>query len=118
MSNADSVLRQQLRDLLHRGNAHMTFEEAVAHFPAEFMNARPPHVPYTPWHLLEHLRITQWDILEFVRNARHVSPPWPDGYWPTRDAEADAQTWQHTIAAFQADKQALIDIVADPQTDL
>lgn len=116
--NADTVLRQQLRALLQDGNAHMTFEDAVAHFPTEYMNVEPPHVPYTPWHLLEHLRITQWDILEFVRNPRHVSPPWPDGYWPARDAQADTQTWQRTIAAFQADMQALIEMLEDSNIDL
>ncbi len=55
----------RLRTLLQGCHAHMTFEEAVADFPREDMNATAPHVPSTPWQLLEHIRIAQWDILEF-----------------------------------------------------
>ena len=96
----------------------MTFDDAVAYFPREHMNTKPPKVPYTPWHLLEHLRITQWDILEFTRNPRHVSPAWPEGYWPAHDAQADDAAWQHTIASFRADLSALQQIATDPTVDL
>jgi hypothetical protein len=82
------VLRDHLLALLRGG--HMPFDEAVADFPLAAINRRPPQVPYTSWHLLEHLRITQWDIVEFIRHPAHVSPPWPDGYWPARAAQADA----------------------------
>lgn len=116
--NADTVQREQLRALLHDGNAHMSFSEAVAQFPGEYMNATPPNVDYTPWQLLEHLRISQWDILEFIRNPRHVSPEWPEGYWPAQDAKADDAAWQHTCEAFQSDLVALEHIVTDPATDL
>jgi len=75
-------LRNQLIRLLEADDAHMRFEEAVADFPDDAINARPPNVGYTPWHLVEHLRITQWDILEYVRNPAWVSPDWPIGYWP------------------------------------
>lgn len=116
--STDHVLREQLLALLRGGHAHMSFDDAVAQFPIAHINDHPPHVPYTPWHLLEHLRIAQWDILEFIRNPAHVSPPWPEGYWPQREARADAQAWDHTIAAFQADLRALQALVADPATDL
>lgn len=116
MSN--HVMREQLLALLRGGNAHLTFEQAVADFPLEFINRRPPNVPYTPWHLLEHLRIAQWDILEFIRNPQHVSPEWPKGYWPAADEQADAARWQQTLAEFQADMQALQDLAANPATDL
>jgi hypothetical protein len=96
----------------------MTFDEAVARFPIASINQRPPHVIYTPWHLLEHLRLAQWDILEFIQNPHHVSPEWPDGYWPARDEETDEEGWKQTINQFQADLAALADIVADPGTDL
>lgn len=115
---ADTVLREQIYQLLQGGNAHMTFDDAVAHFPREHMNTRPPHVSYTPWHLLEHLRITQWDILEFTRDPQHVSPAWPAGYWPARDAQADDATWEHTITLFRADLSALQQIATDPTVDL
>lgn len=90
MTEQERVLREHLLALLEEGNAHMTFEDAVADFPRHAMNTNPPQVPYTPWHILEHLRITQWDILEFIRNPKHISPDWPEGYWPPRDARADA----------------------------
>jgi hypothetical protein len=114
----DQVVRNQLLSLLKRGNAHMSFDEAVADFPLEQINRKPPNVPYTPWHLLEHIRIAQWDILEFIRNPEHESPEWPVGYWPARDARADAGQWQQTIEQFRADLKALQEIVADPETDL
>ena len=116
--NTDQVVRQQLVALLRGRQAHMPFEEAVADFPEAAINTKPPQVPYTPWHLLEHIRITQWDILEFIRNPRHVSPEWPSGYWPSQDATADRTAWRKTIEAILADRSALEDIVNDPATDL
>lgn len=116
--SADSVLRQQLLALLEGGHAHMPLDDAVADFPPEHFNTRPPHIPYTPWHLLEHIRIAQWDILEFVRNPDYVSPPWPEGYWPPRDAQADEAAWNGTLAAIRADLEALKAMVRDPATDL
>lgn len=114
----DDALREQLLALLSGGHAHLDFDQAVADFPMEQINTPPPNVPYTPWHLLEHLRIAQWDILEFIRNPDHVSPDWPAGYWPARDERADAARWHQTIEDFRADLQALRDLVADPDTDL
>src|SRR5258706_3254770 len=114
----DTILRKQLRLHLQGGNPHMTFDEVVAISPREHMNTKPPHFAYTPWHLLEHLRIAQWDILEFIRNPAHVSPPWPEGHWPPQDARADDQAWANTIAAFRADLHAFEELVADPATDL
>jgi hypothetical protein len=115
---ADQLMRDQLLALLRGGQAHMEFDHAVAGFPPEYMNRTPPNVPYTPWHLLEHLRLTQWDILEFIRNPDHVSPDWPAGYWPAPQAQADEAQWQQTITAFRTDLKALEALAADPQTDL
>jgi hypothetical protein len=75
-------------------------------------------VPHSPWRLVEHMRIAQCDILEFSRNQQHVSPKYPEGYWPDGDAPPSADAWDATIAAFQADLQAMCDLVADPATDL
>jgi hypothetical protein len=116
--DSDETVRQQLLFLLRGGNAHMTFDEAVADFPPESINKRPANVPYTPWHILEHMRIAQWDILEFIRNPGHVSPDWPEGHWPRRDEEANARRWQTTLDDFRADMKALQDMAADPDTDL
>jgi hypothetical protein len=116
--NSDQVVRARLLALLRGGQAFMPFDQAVADFPMEHINRHPPNVGYTPWHLLEHLRITQWDILEFIRSPAHVSPTWPDGYWPPPAALADPPAWQHTLAAFQDDLGALQAMVTDPATDL
>ncbi len=112
------VLREQLQNLLLGGQAHMGFEEVVADFPMTLINAHPPHVPYTPWHLVEHIRITQWDILEFVRNPSHVSPDWPTDYWPKRTAEASPKDWTHTLNAFRKDFRDVESLATDPATDL
>jgi hypothetical protein len=111
-------LRHQLARLLEGVGAHMPFEEAVADFPDEAINARPPNVPYTPWHIVEHLRITQWDILEYVRNPAHVSPRWPDDYWPAREATASPAHFAESVAGFLADRAALREMVLDPEVDL
>jgi hypothetical protein len=111
-------MREQLLALLKGGHAHMTFDAAVADFPLDAINRKPPNVPYSPWHLLEHIRLAQWDILEFIRNSAHISPDWPAGYWPLSDAQANAAQWQQTIAAFRADLKSLEELVADPGTDL
>ena len=111
-------LRAQLVELIRGRGAHMPFDEAVADFPAEAINRRPPNVPYTPWHLLEHLRRTQRDILDYLRDRAYVSPNWPEDYWPALDAVATWAEWEHTIGVFRADMDGLIDIVHDPATDL
>ena len=112
------ILREYLLKLLDSKLAHMPFSQAVADFPEDKINSRPPNVTYTFWHLLEHLRITQWDILEYTRDPKHVSPQWPEGYWPARDAQADEAKWNETIRQFRADLDAMKAIVADPNTDL
>lgn len=111
-------LRDQLIRLLDGVDAHMPFEDAVADFPNDGINRRPPNVDYTPWHLVEHLRLTQWDILEYVRNPAWVSPDWPLGYWPSPDATATPEQFAASVAGFLADRAALRDLVADPETDL
>jgi hypothetical protein len=114
----DKALREHLLYLLGGGGAHLDFEKAVAGLPAGLRGARPAGVPHSPWRLLEHLRIAQWDILEFSRNPEHVSPAWPEGYWPRGDAPPDDAAWDRSVAAFRADLKAMQGLVADPSTDL
>ncbi len=116
--SSDQVVREQLLALLIGGNAHMTFEQAVADFPAEHFNTRPSNVANTPWHILEHIRIAQLDILEFIRYPDHVSPQWPAGYWPNPTEDADQDLWDRTISLFLSNLQMLRDIVADSAVDL
>jgi hypothetical protein len=117
MSEFDTF-REQLLQLLRGRNAHFGFDDAVKAFPMEFINSRPPNVTYTPWHLVEHLRIAQWDILEFVRDPDHVSPKWPDGYWPATDVEADENQWLASVDSFKAGLEGVMGIVKDPDIDL
>ena len=113
----NEVIRRELLALLRGGNAHMTFDEAVSDFPLEEINRSVPNGNYTIWHLLEHTRITQWDILRFVVDPKHVSPDFPSGYWPDPGAFATAGQWKKTIAAIRADTEVLEKIVSDPRTD-
>jgi hypothetical protein len=114
----DSAVRQQVVNLLTMQQAHMGFEGAVADFPHSAINLRAPNVPYTFWHLVEHLRIAQHDILDYCVNPDYAYRKWPDEYWPPRDAETDAAGWQATIAAFRADRNALAALALDPAQDL
>lgn len=115
--NADKVIREQLLALLKAGNAHMSFRDAVSGFPLKEINRRLPNASYTVWHLLEHIRIAQWDILEFVRNPHHISPEFPAGYWPKEDEMATATQWKKTIREFLTDLKAVEKLVKDPRTD-
>lgn len=114
----DPLSRQQLVNLLTLPQAHMGFDGAVENFPIGHINTRPPGVPYTFWHLVEHLRIAQADILDYCRNPEYQYRKWPDDYWPSRDAVTDEAGWQTSIAAFRADRAALVALAIDPANDL
>src|SRR5437667_8953205 len=116
--NEDRRLRDHLLYLLRGDGAHLSFDKAIAKLPPKLRGVRPRGVPHSPWRLLEHMRIAQRDILEFCRNAKHVSPDFPDGYWPADDAPPNSAAWNKSVKAFQADLQAMQDLVADPATDL
>ena len=115
---AHRALRQHLLDLLRGGNAHLNFDEALAGLPPTLRGAKPSGLPYSPWRLLEHMRIAQRDILEFSRNPKHVSPEFPAGYWPETDAPPNDKAWQKSIRQFRADLKAMLDLVEDPAIDL
>jgi hypothetical protein len=112
------VLRDQTLELLRGGSAHLDFDKAVAGLPAKLRGAKPAGQPHTPWRLVEHLRIAQGDILEFCRNPRHVSPKWPDAYWPDGDAPPDGKAWSQTLRSFRADHKAMQRLIANPAADL
>ena len=114
----ETALREQLVALLRGGHAHATFEDVVADLPVELRGRRPHGLPFSPWMLLEHMRIAQWDILEFSRNPAHVSPEFPSGYWPTDPVPPSAGAWDASLARFHADRDALERLAADPETDL
>ncbi len=112
------ILREQLVALIEGHGAHMPFDAAVADFPADAINRRPPNVSYTPWHLLEHIRIAQRGMLDYIRDRDYLAPGWPEEYWPKPDATATPEQFAKTIDGFRDDQKALRDLVADPATDL
>src|SRR5262245_49488768 len=116
--NSDNSLREHLLYLLCGRGAHLDFDKAIADLPPKLRGAKVAPVPHTPWRLLEHMRIAQWDILEFSRNPKHVSPEWTEGYWPSGDAPPDDAAWDRSVAAFRADLKAMQDLVANPSVDL
>jgi hypothetical protein len=114
----DQHLRQNLAYLICGGGAHAKFDDAIKNLPSDLRGAKPPNFPHSAWMLLEHLRIAQWDILEFSRNQKHISPKWPEGYWPKTEAPPTAAAWNKSIQQFRADQQAMVDLVENPKTDL
>jgi hypothetical protein len=114
----ESALRDQLARFLDWDSAHLRFDDAVKDFPPEKRGIRPPGAPHSAWELLEHLRIGLWDIVEFSRDAKHVSPPWPSGYWPTTPAPPTDTAWDESVAAYQAALRALAEMTRDGRNDL
>lgn len=110
-------MNEHLINLLSGKGAHLTFDEAIRDFPVHAINLRATNVPYTCWHLLEHMRIAQWDILEFVRDPAHVSPEYPTGYWPAPGVEASIDDWDQSIEQFRVDLESVKDLVRDPAAD-
>jgi hypothetical protein len=111
-------LRQQLIDLLRGGNAHAKFDDVIADFPAELRGQKAANLPHSAWMLLEHMRIAQWDILEFSRNRKHKSPDWPKGYWPATDDPPSTAQWNASIKQFRADLKEMEELVKNSKTDL
>lgn len=114
----DKTLRESLLAALTEKNAHAMFEDIAPDFPVEHRGAKLSGIPYTAWQLLEHLRICQWDILEFSRRADHVSPDWPEGYWPKESAPPEDLAWDKSVGRFRADLDAMQDMLSDESNDL
>lgn len=114
----ETAMRKELLALLEGGNAHFDFEEVLAELPLEYINAKPPNTPYSFWHFVEHLRIAQWDILEFIRNPAHQSPEYPAGYRPPPDRTTGEAGWSDSCESFLSDLEALKDLVRDQNRDL
>jgi DinB superfamily len=112
------ALLAELTSLLTKGNAHATFEDAIADLTPKIWNQHVPNVPYTIWQLVEHIRIAQWDIVEFSIDPDHESPEFPEGYWPHRDATADEEQWQEALDHIRQTRQRFLHLLHAPGTDL
>lgn len=114
----DKALREHVVSLLNGGNAHIDWKGTFKGIPAKLRGVRPEGLPYSIWDLLEHMRLAQWDILEFSRDAKHVSPEWPAGYWPGAQTHPSAKAWDNSLKSFERDLAAMKKLVANPKTDL
>ncbi|HMD17571.1 MAG TPA: DinB family protein [Terriglobales bacterium] len=114
----DQSLCDHLLHLLKGGGAHINFDDALADWPAQLVGVKVANFPHTAWMLLEHMRLAQRDILEFSRNSKHVSPAWPEGYWPASEAPSDEKAWTASVSAFKKDLQAMEQLVSDQRADL
>ncbi|HEV8631697.1 MAG TPA: DinB family protein [Thermoanaerobaculia bacterium] len=117
-AGGDAALRAQLRDLLTSPHAHLPLEEVLVGLPAALRGAHPPGQPHTLWRLLEHMRLAQRDIVEFSRHADHVSPQWPEGYWPAAEAPPDDAAWERSLQGVRDDLQRFLALLTDPVSDL
>lgn len=118
MADKDQPLREHLLYLLSGGGAHVDFESAVKGVPPALRGKRPGNASHSLWGILEHLRIAQWDILDFSRNPRYEALKWPDEYWPETDTPPDDRAWNQSIKKFRADLEEMKKLVANPKTDL
>ena len=111
-------VREQVIKLLRGGQAHLTLDDVIKDLPANLRGVKPKGAPHTTWQLVEHIRIALWDILEFSSDAKHASPPWPDGYWPKVEKPPSNAAWTRSIASIKRDMAALEKLVENPKTDL
>jgi hypothetical protein len=112
------ALRSHVLYLLKGGGAHLVFDKPISDIPAKLRGVRPAKLPYTAWRLLEHMRVAQWDILDFCRNPQYAPLEFPAGYWPRGDAPPDSKAWAKSVKNFRADLNAMQRLVANSKTDL
>ena len=115
---SDRALRQHLIYLLTDGGAHAKFDDAIAAISAKLRGQKPAGMSHSPWMLLEHMRIAQWDILEFSRNPKYKPPAWPESYWPPTEAPPNAAAWNESVKNFRKDLKSLERLIVSPKTDL
>ena len=113
MENETKILISELRKLLKSGTAHVGLKDALADLPFDLVGERPHNLPYSIWQLIEHIRIVQWDMLEFCKDANHKSPKWPDEYWPKEAAPVDHESWEHTLKQVDDDLNAFINLLTE-----
>ena len=118
MSRETDAIRTHLDNLLRMEGAHISFDDAVAGFPANLCGEKPAGAPHSAWELLEHMRIAQEDILDFSRNPEYVDKTFPDDYWPKNHTPPSEEAWDESISQFQSDLRAMRELIADPEQDL
>jgi hypothetical protein len=114
----EASLRRHIINLLTKAEAHVDARSELESFPAKLRGQRPEGAPHTAWQLLEHMRLAQWDILQFSVDPKYVSPQWPEGYWPKEEAPPDAKAWSKSVRQFLSDLDAMCKLVRNPKADL
>ncbi|WP_295117641.1 DinB family protein [uncultured Chitinophaga sp.] len=118
MKNKKADIITELVTLIQKGNAHVSMADAVAKLPAELRGKKVQNLPYSIWQLVEHLRITQWDIVEFCISADHKSPDWPKGYWTANKTEVDDKTWKASLKQIEEDQERFFKLLKEAGDDL
>lgn len=114
----NNLLIKSLTHLLKKGNAHASLDDALQNISFDLLGEKPGNLPYSIWQLAEHIRIAQWDILEFCRNKKHISPKWPDGYWPSETKPVSEAAWEKCIEQINADRKSFVELLSDPEVDI
>ncbi len=118
MEDNNALLRKHLVEILNEGSAHVSFENAIAHMPFKLAGVRPENIPYSVWELCEHIRIAQWDMVEFCKNPKHKSPKWPDKYWPLTKGPISQDQFDKCIDQIKTDLQRMVLMIEDFNNDL
>jgi hypothetical protein len=117
-TDTNSLIIRELEALLDEGNAHASFDRAVKGLPASLLSKVPDGSAYSIWQLIEHIRITQWDILEFSKGPGHKSPKWPEEYWPKDPAPPNEHAIKKSLQQIASDKKAFIDLLRQADADI
>lgn len=116
--NAQKQLKEVIANMLEEEQAHISFADAVKDIPDKFLGVKPSNLPYSIWQLTEHIRITQWDIVQFSSNPDHISPNWPEEYWPKTATPTSIKEWEKSVQAITEDRKKMINLVKAPEADL
>jgi len=115
---SNTILVAELIELIRKGNAHVSLEEAVKDMTVDQIILTSENIPYNTWQLVEHLRIAQWDIFEFCINPLHKSPKWPEDYWVSATDQPDEEQWNASLWQIKADRESFIQMLKSKETDL
>lgn len=114
----DKKMRFELVQLLTESRAHAGYQAVIKDFPMDRINDLFPNGEYDAWKLLEHMRLTQNDIWEFIVNPDYQEKEWPKDFWPDKEIEATPEMWQATVDGFIDDQRKLVGIINDLETDI
>ncbi len=118
MPDQDHAIRKLLLEFVKGGSAHAGIDDAVKDFPSQLYAEKPEGAPHNAWQLLEHIRITLHDLLEFCTNPEYRAPKWPDEYWPKDEAPQSSEEWNYSVEAVRKDLVGLEKLLQDSKTDL